>query len=62
MWDVIAGCGRQLRAGMGAPYGLDFGAALALGQARGVDMDLLAQALPHVEGILLDQMSTDDGN
>ncbi|MGW8204404.1 DUF7697 family protein [Sphingomonas bisphenolicum] len=44
------------------PFGLDFGAALALGQARGVDMDLLAQALPRVERILLDELSADDGN
>lgn len=56
---MIAGCGRQLRAGMGAPYGLDFGAVMALGAAQNADMPLLAQVLPPIERILLDQLTED---
>lgn len=59
VWDVISGCGRQLRAGSGAPYGLDFGAVLALGAAQHADMPLLAQVLPPIERILLDQVTED---
>jgi hypothetical protein len=44
---------------MSAPYGLDFGAVLALGSAQNVDMVLLAQVLPPIERILLDQMTED---
>jgi len=41
---------------MGAPYGLDFGAVLALGAAQLADMPLLAQVLPPIERMLLDQL------
>lgn len=61
---MIAGCGRQLRTGTGGPYGLDFGAVLALGNAQQADMTLLAQVLPPIERILLDQIAEetpDDG-
>ncbi|MFQ3894607.1 hypothetical protein [Sphingobium sp. R-7] len=44
---------------MGAPYGLDFGAVLALGAAQHADMPLLAQVLPPIERILLDQLTED---
>lgn len=54
---MISGCGRQLRAGMGGPFALDFGAVLAMGQAQGADMAMLADILPSVERILLDQMA-----
>lgn len=57
---MISGCGRQLRAGMSAPYGLDFGAVLALGSAQNADMSLLGQVLPTIERILLDQLSEDN--
>lgn len=59
---MISGCGRQLRAGMGGAYGLDFGAVLALGAAQSADMPLLAQVLPPIERILLDQLTEDDPN
>lgn len=57
---MISGCARQLRAGMGAPYGLDFSAVLALGEAQNADMHLLAQVLPPIERILLDQLTEDN--
>lgn len=45
---------------MGAPYGLDFSAVLALGEAQNADMHLLAQVLPPIERILLDQLTEDN--
>ncbi|WP_375178040.1 DUF7697 family protein [Sphingobium yanoikuyae] len=45
---------------MGAPYGLDFSAVLALGEAQNADMRLLAQVLPPIERILLDQLTEDN--
>lgn len=57
---MIAGCGSQLRVGgMGVPFALDFGAVMAVGTARGVDLDLLAEALPAVEAAIL--AGRDDG-
>lgn len=58
---MIAGCGRQMRAGMGGPYALDFSAVLAMGTAAGADTALMADVLPAMERILLDQLS-DDGD
>lgn len=57
---MIAGCGRQLRAGMGGPFALDFSAVLAMGGAAGADMTLLAELLPAVERILLEQLTEDE--
>ncbi|WP_449325398.1 DUF7697 family protein [Sphingobium rhizovicinum] len=54
----MAGCGRQLRAATGGPFGLDFGAVIDMGSARRVDTDLLAQVLPGIERILLDEINT----
>lgn len=58
----MKGGGRQLRtAGMeGRAYGLDFGALMTMGAARGVDVDLLAQVLPAVETIVIDALHGDD--
>lgn len=56
---MVSGCARQLRAGLGAPYGLDFGAVLALGAAQRADMGLLSMVLPKIEKILLDQIAED---
>lgn len=51
---MIAGCGSQLRVGgMGVPFALDFGAVMAVGAARHVDLDLLADVLPSVEAAIL---------
>ncbi|WP_370169823.1 DUF7697 family protein [Sphingobium abikonense] len=61
---MVSGCIRQLRAGMGAPYALDFGAVLSMGTAQGADMTMLAELLPSMERILLDKFSEeapDDG-
>lgn len=38
---------------MGGVFALDYGAALALGQAMEADMGLLADVLPAVEGALI---------
>tara|TARA_R110002124_G_scaffold173690_4_gene341329 strand:- start:22016 stop:22231 length:216 start_codon:yes stop_codon:yes gene_type:complete len=50
---VIQGCRWQLRVGMNGPTGLDFGAVLAMAQARGIAPDLLADVLPDVEQVLV---------
>lgn len=44
---------------MGAPYGMDFGAVLALGAAQHVDLQLLGQVIPPIERILLDHLTED---
>ncbi|WP_423752947.1 DUF7697 family protein [Caulobacter vibrioides] len=46
-------CAHQVRcAPMGGVVGLDFGAILALAQARGADTALIAEVLPGVEGFI----------
>lgn len=47
---MIAGCGSQLRiAGLGTPFALDFGTVLKFGEARGADIEMLADLLPAAE-------------
>jgi hypothetical protein len=64
VWDVIADCGSQLRfAGtmsQAIPTGLDFGAIMSIGAARGVDLALLSEALPEVEGFIVGAWMPDD--
>ncbi len=53
----------RIVAGMGGagPIGLDFTAALALGGAMRVDMELLADVLPATEAALMDLYRPEDG-
>ncbi|MBM3929146.1 MAG: hypothetical protein FJ335_11935 [Sphingomonadales bacterium] len=54
-------CAWQLRGG-GAeapPYGLDFGAVLSVGAARGVDMMLLSTVLPDIERAIITNLHAD---
>lgn len=44
---------------MGGPFGLDFGAIMAVAAARDVDADLLSEVLPAAEAAIL--ASLDDG-
>jgi hypothetical protein len=64
VWDVIADCGSQLRfAGtmsQAIPTGLDFGAVLSIGTARGVDLALLSDVLPEIEGFIVGAWLPDD--
>ncbi|AJR24562.1 DUF7697 family protein [Sphingobium sp. YBL2] len=62
VWDVISGCGRQLRAHMGGPFALDFSAVLTMGQAQQADMKMLAETLPYVEAVVLAQFDKEDGD
>lgn len=59
---MIAGCGQQLRAGAGRPYGLDFNATLAMGEAQRADLDLLSAVLPQVEDVILKHLDKEDGD
>jgi hypothetical protein len=52
-WAVIERCGGQVRAGMGAPYGLDFAAVLMLADAMGARSALLADILPRIETVIV---------
>ena len=65
MFETLKALGGQLRvaAGMsgGGPIGLDMGAGLALGAARGCDMELLADVLPAAERALLDAHAGEAG-
>lgn len=45
----------------GVPSGLDFGAVFAIAQANGTDLELLADALPEVELMILAGQA-DDGD
>jgi hypothetical protein len=44
----------------GAPFALDYGAALALGQAMGADMEMLADVLPGAEAAILKRSPADE--
>lgn len=48
------------------PFALDFGAIMQVGAARGVDLDLLSEALPHAEAAIIsnltDQAPADEGS
>ncbi|WP_010338031.1 DUF7697 family protein [Sphingobium yanoikuyae] len=44
---------------MGGVFGLDYGAALALGAALSADMELLAEILPDVEAALVRRANGD---
>lgn len=53
-WEVIQNCRSQVRtAGMGGVIGLDFGAIMAVAQARGADTGLVAALLPEIETVIL---------
>jgi len=45
---------------MGQPFALDFGSVMAIGQARGVDLTLLADVLPHAERAILSSREESD--
>lgn len=62
MWQVLADCGTQLRvAGRGGAFALDYGAILAVGAARKVDLTLLSDVLPAVEGEVIAALNADGG-
>jgi hypothetical protein len=42
---------------MGAPIGLDFGAIITMGTALKADLALLADVMPAVEPIIIDNLS-----
>lgn len=44
---------------MGKPFGVDFGAVMMIGQARGVDTALLADVLPAMETAVLKRFHED---
>lgn len=43
--------------GAGQPFALDFGSVMALGQALAVDLQLLADALPVVEAVIVNRLA-----
>jgi hypothetical protein len=59
---VLLACQGQLRlAPSGHVIGIDMGAALKLGAARGCDLALLSELLPAVEAGLVEAWSSDRG-
>jgi hypothetical protein len=44
---------------MGAAVGLDFGSIMTMGAHRKADLELLADVLPTVEPIIIDNVSGD---
>jgi hypothetical protein len=56
-WDLLMACQGQLRlAPSGRVVGIDMGAALKLGAARGCDLAALSELLPAAETGLLDAL------
>jgi hypothetical protein len=54
-WDVLLACQYQLRvAPSGHVVGIDMGAALGLGAARGYNLPVLSQLLPAAENGLVE--------
>lgn len=47
---------------MGAPYGLDFGAIVAVAEGMGAQTELLCEALPSVEAAMLDAFHGEGGD
>ena len=62
-WEVIRRCGGQVRAALGGPYALDYGAILMMAAAMGADTALLTDVLPSAEPIIVKayRESADDG-
>jgi len=61
-WAVIERCGGQVRAGMGAPYALDFTAVLLLADAMGAGTTLLSDVLPSIEAVIVKAYREDSEN
>ncbi|MHC2089468.1 DUF7697 family protein [Methylobacterium sp. CM6244] len=61
-WAVIERCGGQVRAGMGAPYALDFTAVLLMANAMGANTALLADVLPSMEAVIVQAYREDSEN
>lgn len=63
-WAVVRRCGGQVRAGLGGPYALDYGAILMMADAMGAGTPLLADVLPSVEPVIVKayRENADDGD
>ena len=46
---------------MGTPFALDFGAVMAVGQARGIDVEMLADVLPAADRAVIAGLSDSPG-
>ena len=65
---MIAGAGSQIRPAIiptaegfvTRPIGLDFGAIMMVGAARGADLTMLAEILPRIEAAVLNPPDTFD--
>jgi hypothetical protein len=56
-WDVLLACQGQLRlAPSGHVVGIDMGAALKIGAARGCDVGVLSELLPAAEAGLVEAL------
>ena len=61
-WDVLLACQGQLRlAPSGHVVGIDMGAALKLGAARGCDLAVLSELLPAAEACLIETLCAGEG-
>jgi hypothetical protein len=63
-WEVLLACQGQLRlAPSGHAIGIEMGAALRLGVARGGDLEVLSELLPAAEAGLVEALCSvrDDG-
>ncbi len=44
------------------PFALDFGSIMQVGAARGVDLALLSDALPHAEAAIISNLTEQGGD
>jgi len=62
VWDLVGRLGGQLRVAGRAVLGWDMGAALALGQALGINPMVVAELLPEIEAVMVRKMNEQIGD
>ena len=62
VWDLVGRLGGQLRVIPGAVLGWDMGAALALGQALGLNLMVAAELLPELEAVMVRRINEKIGD
>lgn len=59
---MVGRLGGQLRVATGAVLGWDMGAALAMAQALGVNMLIVAELLPEIEAVMVRKVNEQIGD
>ncbi len=62
VWDLVGRLGGQMRVAGKAVLGWDFGAAMALAQAFGLNPMVVAELLPELEAVMVRRMNEKIGD